>query len=390
MDKNVTPVLIFAPGLGRYDANTGDGVADALAVSIGRLTHGHCSTTTDATVTAPTGLRVAKTITNASGEAILQVFELDYLGKLDPEPQLAGPRVVPGLFRSGAYAVVGCLKLVAALRRPAKTWMTKAQLFLGFLLVALLGFAALVALYAALVAMDVDLPWPGVFGEQAAPWTFGIASLGVVATWSRIRKKALALAGTTQNLIRFVTNEDSTADTVALQVDNAVDGLRDNGWTGAIHLAGYSFGSLVLIESLFPRITSRRSNERIATVASLTTIGCPIDMVRLYQPDFTKDREERRPELPWKNVFNAADIFGSNLLNGDDKNPGTSNVLDFVTKQPESAQYGSDKLGLLQIFTSGKLHASYWGAPDRANCFDPLIPGWLGQAEADPEPAPAE
>ena len=180
--------------------------------------------------------------------------------------------------------------------------------------------------------MGVDLPLAGVFGTDAAPWVFGISSLGFVLTWSALRKKILALAGSAEWLIRFVTNEGAVADTVAQVLDEAVDGLRQNKWEGSIHLLGFSFGSLVLFESLFPRPGALRSAAPVGSISSLTTIGCPLDLVRLYEPSFVVNRLERHPNLPWINIFNMADLFASNLRNDSDGSEGAGNALTFITR----------------------------------------------------------
>jgi len=371
------PVLIYAPGLGRYSHNTADGVADVLARTIDRLRPEEYSTKTDAAVTAPKGLRVGKTIIDGKDQPVLQVFELDYLGLLEPDSGVAGRPVVPGLIRSVYFALLGLLKLIVALRRPGKTGFAKFQLLLGFAGALLLVFAATVAVYSAVFAGGASLPFAGVFGPEAGPWVLGMSSIGFVAAWSAIRKKVLALAGSVEWLMRFVTNESAIGDTVALVVDEAVDGLRQNDWDGSIHLLGFSFGSLVFFESLFPRNGALRSSAPVGSIASLTTIGCPIDLVRLYQPSFLADRTERRPGLPWTNVFNTADLFSSNLRDVDDASAGVSDALPFVTNPPSSIRYLNQSVGPTQLFSSGTTHAGYWGKPARANCFDPLVMNWL-------------
>ncbi len=377
MASKPTPVLIYAPGLGRYSHNTADGVADVLARTIDRLLPEDYSTKTDAAVTAPKGLRVGKTIIDGKDRPVLQLFELDYLGLLEPDSGVAGRPVVPGLVRSVFFALLGLWKLLFALGRPGKTWRAKVQLLAGFVMVLVLVFAAIVAVYSVVFAAGHRLPFAGVFGPDVAPWVFGMSSLGVVAAWSAIRKQVLAMAGSMEWLMRFVTNESAIADTVALVVDEAVDGLRQNDWNGRIHLLGFSFGSLVLFESLFPRPGALRSRAPVAAISSLTTVGCPLDLVRLYQPGYIVTRTARRPGMPWTNVFNGADIFSSNLRNDDDISEGVADALAFAAPPPNSIRYLDQVIGPTQIFSSGRIHAGYWGTPPRANCFDPLVLTWL-------------
>lgn len=373
-----TPVLIYAPGLGTYAENTADNIADVLARTLDWLDpDATFGTKTDPAVKTARGLRTAKTIVDGQNQPVLQLFELDYLPALEPTSSTAGPSVVPGLVRSATLAVIGGLKWWAALRRPAKTAKAKFQLLVGFVAAGALIFTALVALYSALVAIGLSVPGSGIFGETGAPWTFGISSLGLVITWTALRKSILSLAATVERLIRFVGNDGAVADTTSVILDEAVDGLRKNEWNGKVHLLGFSFGSLVLYEAMFPRENSMRLPKPVEAIASLTTIGCPLDMVRLYVPSFTNNRSERRPQLPWINIFNAADIFASNLMNRDDSSEGQGSALDNVSRTPESIRYLDENLSLFRIFSSGKIHAGYWGPPERANCFERLAAAWV-------------
>ncbi len=388
-----TPVLIYAPGLGRYPENTAEGVAEVLAKVIDRRRPTEFSTKSDSAVTAPKGLRVGKTVVGADDAPVLQLFELDYHPRLADSEGIEGPPPPPGVIRSSVYAAYGFAKLLRALGRPAKTLATKFQLLVGFAAVGSLVLAALVAIYAALVAAGVNLPQrlDGIFGENAAGWTFAISGTFAVIGWSAFRNHALALATTARQLIRYVRNEEARRDTVSLTVDEAIDGLRQNGWHGPIHLLGYSFGSLVMIDALFPKIRTLRPAEPADEAASLTTIGCPIDLVRLFEPSYLDDRVERRPRLPWVNVFDAADIFSSNLKNRNDEKGGPSKALALGSSVPTSIRYLDEKLGFWQVlFARGfRTHAGYWGQPDRASCFSPLVDAWVeATPAADPTPAP--
>src|SRR3954452_10167189 len=134
---NTTPVLIYASGLGRYAANSADAVAEVLAQTYDRLDPANSfSTSTSPKLSAPRGLRVSKTIADASDTPVLQLFELDYMPALDPPADsVADASSIPGLFRSFAYAAWATWSLVRALHRPAKKWRTKTQIAAGFLVV---------------------------------------------------------------------------------------------------------------------------------------------------------------------------------------------------------------------------------------------------------------
>lgn len=372
------PIVIYVPGLGGAEANSADHLAEVVA-KVADALDPSATFSTQATIglTAPRGLSAGRTVVVGS-DPKLQIFQFDYASVLEVPRSAALPPVVPGMVRSAFIAFWGFLKLLAAFGRPAKTARTKAQLLLGLGVVVVLIFAALMTLYALLVGLGVDMPWlKGVLGtEEEASWKFGVASLGLTFTWAAFRKRLLALAETAERLIRYAKNDGKTADTISVQLGQAIDELRGIGWKGPLHLLGYSFGSLVLFEAMYPRVHSGLSKKPVETVSSLVTIGCPLDLVRLFQPSYEKQRQERKEKLAWTNIFNEADIFASNFRNGDDHEDGVA-TDPIGTARPTSIRYTDETIGLFQIFVNGRTHSSYWGSPNEANCFELLVPEWL-------------
>ena len=256
-------------------------------------------------------------------------------------------------------------------------WQTKVRLWLGVLTCALLAFFAVYSFIGLLVALDVKLPsWvEDIFGLTSGDWKLKVSTLGVVLTWTVARKVLLGLAAAVQACIRFVKNVDVVADSISEELNQAIDGLRPSGWTGPVHLLGYSFGSLVLFEAFFPRTDALRGYAPPAEVSSMVTIGCPLDMVRLFKREYASGRMARNPELGWTNVFIEADVFASNLTDRNDKSTGTGDVtIGGVT--PASVRYTDKGIRLLQIFTSGRMHAGYWGK-GRASCFGDIAPAFV-------------
>jgi hypothetical protein len=381
MDKT-TPMIIYVPGLGHQNTNTADGVAEVLARAIDRRdVPRRCSTKLDSTVSAPRVLKVAKTIVDEGDKALLQLFELDYGSRLEKPSGAAGPPAPPGVVQSTKYVVFGALRLAWAWKRPAKTLMTKLQLWLGFAALLTLILAWLVALYAALISAGLDLPKPigELFGKNAAGWTFGISGTAAVVTWAALRKNALAFASTIQHLIDYTRNSERTRDTVCLTLDDAIAGLLDDGWKGKIHLLGYSFGSLLLYDAAFPHPGAQKRAEPFDKVASLVTVGCPLDLVRLYYTEYSQGRQARASALPWKNIYNAADVFGSNLQDKNDVNDGKNPANDLTALEPESIRYLQEELSPLQLFMARgfRTHAGYWGTADEAHCFEKVLDIWL-------------
>jgi len=123
-----------------------------------------------------------------------------------------------------------------------------------------------------------------------------------------------------------------------------------------------------------PRITARLSGKPVEAIASLATIGCPIDLVRLYEPSYMTGRQRRNDRLKWTNVFIEADIFASNLRDENDTEGGEGSLAtgEATPLKLTSIRYLNESLGLFQIFTAGTVHSGYWGTPDEASCFQDL------------------
>lgn len=59
--------------------------------------------------------------------------------------------------------------------------------------------------------------------------------------WAVWRTRLPAIAAAVQRITDYL-DEERHRETVTLTLAEAVDGLHDNGWPGAVHILGYSFG----------------------------------------------------------------------------------------------------------------------------------------------------
>jgi hypothetical protein len=81
-----------------------------------------------------------------------------------------------------------------------------------------------------------------------------------------------------------------------------------------ISIISYSFGTIVVLDSLFPR--GREPGPRVELVKTLVTIGSPFDAIRTWWPKYFTDRHAH-PSAPhrWINVYAPADVLGSDFRN---------------------------------------------------------------------------
>ena len=77
-------------------------------------------------------------------------------------------------------------------------------------------------------------------------------------------------------------------DAVVGRLTRVLEEVAERGGYRRIHLLGYSFGSVVAIDALFP--PERRPTPRFSRIDTLVTIGCPFDLLRSPWPDYFNKR----------------------------------------------------------------------------------------------------
>jgi len=132
----------------------------------------------------------------------------------------------------------------------------------------------------------------------------------------------------------------------------AIDSLLEKDPDREVHIFGYSFGAVVAVDFLYPRASLHdTADRRIArAVRTLSTVGCPLDLVRLYMPDYLNGRQNLLPELVWRNVFIAADVMSSNFHDSDDSEEEPPDGLRFAGENRTSCRYTDHRLTVFNIF----------------------------------------
>ena len=115
----------------------------------------------------------------------------------------------------------------------------------------------------------------------------------------------------------------------------------------------------------------------MGAIRGLITIGCPLDFIRLYMPQYIANRQPRVQDLPWTNVFIPADVWGSNMADGDDDAaPAPEQAVGVATMKPTRiVQFTDEKLTWSGIracrgFLS---HGDYWSVPGAGNCLSVVL-----------------
>ena len=109
-------------------------------------------------------------------------------------------------------------------------------------------------------------------------------------------------------------------------------------------------------------------------MTSLTTVGCPFDLVRMLQPSYFEGRFAATTAGPrWTNIYDPIDVLGSNFRNDNQQGPATIGVQvpdtgGMALPAANIAWNPGQRLGLVSglMLASLRVHAQYWGANPRA------------------------
>jgi hypothetical protein len=360
---------------------------------------------------------------------VADVYELSYSAALT-----AGYRRRPPILQAlmiGLLLIISFPRLVSSLRRRGKTVSEKAQVvYGGFLFLLLAAYVPVLIVtvvgtvqqvYAAASASNdarsvvvgqgstpadsaagATVPTPAEEGDlPSGPlrWfqllVISGAALGI------FRRESLkdTLSETSAHLAPALAYLDADARSGLLRgqfydlLEHLAEKAASRGITyDRVHIVGYSFGSLVAIDAIFPLDPP---GPRLAMVDTLVTIGCPFDFIRTYWPDYFDDRH-RYADTPrsWLNIYATLDVLSS-----DFRDTGQNPVDRGVRLKPRDAGAPSaDDPALLvrpgRIVPLGrersltltrpleylalggfKAHAHYWEQTEQwdTNCFDIIV-----------------
>ncbi|MBI5483632.1 MAG: hypothetical protein HY888_04110 [Deltaproteobacteria bacterium] len=158
----------------------------------------------------------------------------------------------------------------------------------------------------------------------------------------------------------------------------------------AIHILAYSFGSVVTLDTLFPK-GGERTGRHFQAITSLVTIGCPFDVIRFYYPSYFAGRYPViGASTRWLNVFSPADVLGSNFRDDEEDLPAEIHIGQASSaRKPENFSYvdavSPDKFTFLTSFLllGLRAHGMYWEKTpcSELSCFRLIIEALLRKAE---------
>ncbi len=374
---SLPPVVLFLPGLSTLPHNTSARLADVMCADLTRGSGTYGLRNLDSPGPALTD---GRRIVAGGGQPLMDLYTVPYRDRL-PEAATAGEN--PGvwaLVKLMVTQVVYFLQALALLlnaRKRAKSPMAKWQLVVGFGAVAALLGAVVITIVAILVAVGL-LTLPNVSGTFAD--AFAIGATGVTA-WALAKATPVLrdAASRVQQMMDYAASQQEAVKVVNC-LGEAIDAVLEPAeTTRPVFILGYSMGALVAIDYLCPRTSQLElpDDRHVAAIRGLITIGCPLDFIRLYLPQYLANRQPRVQDLPWTNVFIPADVLGSNMADGyDDDAPAPEQAVGVAAMKPTRiVQFTDEKLTWSGIrarrgFLS---HGDYWSVPGAGNCLSVVL-----------------
>jgi hypothetical protein len=161
----------------------------------------------------------------------------------------------------------------------------------------------------------------------------------------------------------YIYNKEQIQE-IKNNLDELIEFISKQEANKKIHFHTYSFGSIIALDTLFPRDAQPTKNIQ-SRVNLLVTIGAPYEFINNYYPNFNKNRNDiMTKKMHWINVYSLVDAFASNFRY--DNKAGEANYGIINEKEiPININYeitnktnhnAFDFLALKQIY----MHESYW------------------------------
>lgn len=281
--------------------------------------------------------------------------------------EVRGGWLVPGRILLG-LGVVLLMSVWMALGNP--DLRHRVQIAIGFVLLMLMTSYAFLLIAAALAE-----GWTVIDGVQDGTGDFianalsglavGLTALGVTVSPKELR--AQVNNGATQLLgaIRYLS-EGEGRDPETGRFYALVEHLAEAGYT-AVDVVGYSFGSILALDALYPAERPHVPEGTRQLVKRLVTIGSPVVTVATFWPDYWKGRRPWGGR--WINVYSPRDVLSSYLCPAPAEAQARVAEESLGTEGPrpkEEWSFGPDDdlTPWKRLALSGlRAHSKYWETP---------------------------
>ena len=373
-------VIVFVAGLGDAEHMEAPHVAELLRWEMSQRAGDRTATfaVRPTSVAAEVVQRIERT--DAGGTtSVVDVYTYKPKEALDQQsaPAAALRRVVTLALTVLAGIVIWCTAVVRSLlrdrrRRRAKSIPQMLQLVLCLFILLVLGAYLLTAVYALVDAVLMAVRGSDRSGPLVS-WPQWIVLAGSVAgiLLPNLRERLTQSGELYQRMMRYIWTA-STRNQLTGQVQDLLDRVNERPEIRKVVLVGYSFGSLIVLDTLFP---AGNRPAPIQQVPSMVTIGCPFDLIRMLNPPYSEGRTAASPTpLQWINIYQPIDVLASNFADGDDKTPVASTGLklaDGTVRKPDTNNGWNSQTRLTPanflMLASLSTHGHYWDGSTESN-----------------------
>jgi pimeloyl-ACP methyl ester carboxylesterase len=363
--------IVFVAGLGDDEHAQGGHIAQLLAWELSQRAGDRTATFAVHPTSVATEAVQRIERTDAGGTtALLDVYTYSPKQALDAQSpsSAAVRRVVTLALTVLAGILIWCAAFVRSFIRHtsrAKSVPQMLQLILCLFVLFILGAYFLTAVYALLEAVIVALRG----SNRSAPhiswpqWTVLAASVAGMLL-PNLREWLTQSAEHYQQMMRYIWTA-STRNQLTGQVQSLLDRVNERPEISRIHVVGFSFGSLIVLDTLFP---AGNRPAPIQQIPSMVTIGCPFDLIRMLNPPYAESRMAASPTgMKWINIYQPIDVLASNFADGDDVAPIASTGLkltDGTIRKPDLNLGWNVNTRLTPanflMLTSVSTHGQYW------------------------------
>ncbi len=261
------------------------------------------------------------------------------------------------------------IRAMAGRNRRAKSMPQKLQLSFCLLILLCLGAYFLTAVWALVQAIVTAVSGAG----TTIAWPQWIVLTGAVlgVLWPNARERLSSAAESYLRMMRYVWTAGERNHLTG-RIQGLVDKINRRPEIGNVHLVGYSFGALAVLDTVYP--TSSAGIGRMQQVRTIVTVGCPFDLVRMLRPSYAADRGTATDGIPrWVNIYAPIDVLASNFSDGDrvtdQPQTGIEPLSGQVRKPDENIAWNRDltlSVPNFLMLRSLQVHGEYWDGNNSA------------------------
>ncbi len=304
-------VVVYVSGLGSGQQSQPDLVANLLCAEIDkRCDDPSASFAVERVPTEPDNYhRIQKTTAHGS-EPVLDIYVVNPFKPEGVASTTPLRRVVSLALTVAAGFWILCIGGLFRRGNRAKSLGHKLQLAYCLLALATMVIYLVVLVWALSEAIARQVSHSPATGLSLPQW---IVLIGAVlgALYPNFRANLTEAAVLYQKMMQYIWTSELRND-AAGTVRGLVDRINRRSGIDRIHLVGFSFGSLVVLDTVLAQ--SSQVPAPLQNVHSMTTIGCPFDMVRTLRPTYAEGRSLALKKPPaWVNIYAPIDALGSDF-----------------------------------------------------------------------------